>query len=1078
MRALLFIFMIYCGCGLLNAQNSVPVDRSVIDSIIAEENFNEAERIIKKNITYYFDNGPLDSLSAYPLYIGKVAIANEGKKVAERKVIAFISELKEKTNNPRTLFKTYLSFDELYLDLADDAGAAEAAATALEYAQKTKDITNEELGRIHYILGGDYYALYDDPNALKNFKKSVQYYERSPAVTKHTLADSYNGVAIGLWVLNQLDSAEVYYKRAIHIAKQSNLKGYDKDYYIASFQFNLALVIDDQGRLSDAISIEKSILKTFQDIIANSKDLALVEKAKEREAGVIANLAAFYNDIGYVERGYEMIKYSYEKKKALYDISHPNLATVLNRIAGCEVSLRKYDRSLATIDLALINLHKATEDYPAIEADLFYTKAQAYYGKRDTLQTKRYFEKSEALYQKAYPLEYSRRYLTMLRDYAQFLAHNGFYEPAFAKAEKAYDYVSKNTEEGNITLLKELVSLAEVYFIAGHFEQSLSRAEEANSMLDAQLKTTTNALDSIQIEYRRPSITQLEVASRFKLEENKTPQFLSSQISLLAKAVKALERRLSTSNAKADLNELLKNYNKLNQLLKKMHYELYLQTKDPALLDRLLTLQESGIYHRIRTQLNTKDEIRFNKIPEAILKRENEFKKVLSLQRRENDFNISNYFEKQLEWEEFIEHLKQKYPDYYKLKYASLEVPIEDLQSQIPENTTLLRYFFLEEELFVFLISETQKALIKLPTSHLNSQIEQVSKNWQNAEEVGKIAHQLYQQLWAPFAQKVTTDKVIIVPDGELYNLSFEILTTSAVSSFEQFATESLLAGYSISYNFSASFLDVDKKATHFSENYVGFAPEFNSEMKERYSLKITDSLVADKAYLTLLPQPFITKITNEYSREFKGRSFVNEKASKSVFLNNAKEHKIIHIGTHAESNNAYPELSRLIFAKELDLDNTDLDAGSNSLYTYEIYNTNLSANLAILTACETGKPEFQAGEGMISLAHAFTYAGSESILTSLWQIDEQTSAEIVGLFFENLKNGMPKDKALQKAKLSYLSNAKGRTAAPQYWAGLVLIGEVAAIKLSATNSIFIWVWVVSILVLLVIVSIFFRRKR
>ena len=81
------------------------------------------------------------------------------------------------------------------------------------------------------------------------------------------------------------------------------------------------------------------------------------------------------------------------------------------------------------------------------------------------------------------------------------------------------------------------------------------------------------------------------------------------------------------------------------------------------------------------------------------------------------------------------------------------------------------------------------------------------------------------------------------------------------------------------------------------------------------------------------------------------------------MFTSEAKEHKIIHIGTHAESNNVSPELSRLIFAKNI-TDSTSTE--DNSLYIYEIYNQNLSSNLAILTACETGKPAYQPGEGMI----------------------------------------------------------------------------------------------------------------
>jgi len=221
------------------------------------------------------------------------------------------------------------------------------------------------------------------------------------------------------------------------------------------------------------------------------------------------------------------------------------------------------------------------------------------------------------------------------------------------------------------------------------------------------------------------------------------------------------------------------------------------------------------------------------------------------------------------------------------------------------------------------------------------------------------------------------------------------------------------------------------------------------------------------------LPQPFSEELVKQYSKIFNGRYFVNENASKDLFINQAKEHKIIHIGTHAESNNLSPELSRLIFAKKVeDKENYD----ENSLYSYEIYNIDLSSNLAILTACETGKPTYQAGEGMISLAHAFNYAGSESILTSLWEIDEESSAKIVKLFYDNLSKGMPKDEALRQAKLSYIETAEGRTAAPQYWAGLVLIGDTAPIDLKARVA---WWWYLAAgIVALILVLLLIGNKK
>ncbi|HNU59279.1 MAG TPA: CHAT domain-containing protein, partial [Aquaticitalea sp.] len=126
-------------------------------------------------------------------------------------------------------------------------------------------------------------------------------------------------------------------------------------------------------------------------------------------------------------------------------------------------------------------------------------------------------------------------------------------------------------------------------------------------------------------------------------------------------------------------------------------------------------------------------------------------------------------------------------------------------------------------------------------------------------------------------------------------------------------------------------------------------------------------------------------------------------------------------------------------------------------------------------TACETGKPTYQAGEGMISLAHAFNYAGSESILTSLWKIDEQSSAKIVEQFYKHIKKGWAKDKALQQAKLDYIASAEGRTVHPQYWAGLVLIGDTAPIDLQTTEQ---WLYWVLAGIALLIAFLFFRSRK
>ena len=234
----------------------------------------------------------------------------------------------------------------------------------------------------------------------------------------------------------------------------------------------------------------------------------------------------------------------------------------------------------------------------------------------------------------------------------------------------------------------------------------------------------------------------------------------------------------------------------------------------------------------------------------------------------------------------------------------------------------------------------------------------------------------------------------------------------------------------------------------------------------------MNDSLFLDNGYLHLLPQPFISALVKKMGDRLGATYFVKDAASKQSFIEKAGGHRLLHIGTHAESNNLSPELSRLIFAKDL---NAGEEVNDNSLFAYEIYNQDLRTNLAILSACETGKPAYQAGEGMISLAHAFNYAGSQSILTSLWQIDEQSSAEILEHFYEYLFSGETKSEALRLAKLDYLGEAHSRRTHPQYWAGLIILGDNAPVAVSPSPL--AWEWALAAFLLGLILIALWKRK-
>ena len=151
-----------------------------------------------------------------------------------------------------------------------------------------------------------------------------------------------------------------------------------------------------------------------------------------------------------------------------------------------------------------------------------------------------------------------------------------------------------------------------------------------------------------------------------------------------------------------------------------------------------------------------------------------------------------------------------------------------------------------------------------------------------------------------------------------------------------------------------------------------------------------------------------------------------------------------------------------------------------NFLQAYEISRLNLNANLVVLSACQTGYGKFEQGEGVISLARSFMYAGVPSLVVSLWQVNDGSTAIIMKAFYKNLADGMNKAEALRKAKLSYLQQAKGIMAHPVFWSPFIQLGDSKPIYLIQKGA---WnyrdyLMVASVFFALVIVFFFWRRRR
>jgi CHAT domain-containing protein len=148
-------------------------------------------------------------------------------------------------------------------------------------------------------------------------------------------------------------------------------------------------------------------------------------------------------------------------------------------------------------------------------------------------------------------------------------------------------------------------------------------------------------------------------------------------------------------------------------------------------------------------------------------------------------------------------------------------------------------------------------------------------------------------------------------------------------------------------------------------------------------------------------------------------------------------QYRYVHFATHGLLNSVHPELSGLVFS----LVNESGEPQEGFLLAHEIFNLKLSAEVVVLSACETGIGTAIKGEGLISLTRGFMYAGAPRVVVSLWGVSDLGTTELMVRFYQRmLKQGMPPAAALRSAQLSLMSEK--RWASPYYWAPFTLQGE------------------------------------
>ncbi len=427
----------------------------------------------------------------------------------------------------------------------------------------------------------------------------------------------------------------------------------------------------------------------------------------------------------------------------------------------------------------------------------------------------------------------------------------------------------------------------------------------------------------------------------------------------------------------------------------------------------------------------------FAGIPEKLLDEESRLKSELALISQKLAQKPGGEEEQRLrstayalnqQYQSFIKNLEVGYPEYFNLKFNSSSPKVFQIQTSLDPKSAIISYFIDEKNnrLYRYLIT---KKKFTITDKLLPGDYEKLITGLRNSLYYlgDDIYIQTARELEVLLIPKLphTIHDLILLPTGRLSVIPFEVLLTKNVQD-KEIRYESLpylIKRTGIRYEFSAGLLLQKKQSVNPTLTSALLCAPVNFDDQDNL-----DDLPGTEKEVNTLNDLFTRK--NIGTQLLLGKDASEE----SIKSNKIKDQSLIHLATHGIVDESQPELSRIFLSHKSGQED-------GSLYSGEIYNLRLNADLVTLSACQTGLGKISKGEGVIGLSRALVYAGANKIIVSFWNVADESTAELMTDFYRLVLDqpASSYSRNLQQAKLNMIK--KSQYSAPFYWAPFILIG-------------------------------------
>jgi CHAT domain-containing protein len=400
----------------------------------------------------------------------------------------------------------------------------------------------------------------------------------------------------------------------------------------------------------------------------------------------------------------------------------------------------------------------------------------------------------------------------------------------------------------------------------------------------------------------------------------------------------------------------------------------------------------------------------------------------------------SRLFDAQRDYRSMVRYIENEYPNYYALKFDTASVSINDVQRKLNSRQVLIDYIISDSMLISFAIAKDgyQWSSHKIDSfffSNLSLFLREVNPtsfenlNRSNLENFVNSSYFLYQHLLEPFNSLIKGKELIIVPHLQLSTIPFcALITEKVVDPKGYYSLPYLVNTTPVSY-FPSSKLFHNKTKTNpsFWHRAISFTPEYG----------IDTTLFSTLPYRQYLGDlPGAERESKAISKVLNGTLILGNDATEAYFKQEAGNYHLLHLAMHTYIDEQNPLYSKLIFSTSPDSSEDGL------LNVYEVYGLRMKAKLVIISACRSGDGSLVKGEGLLSLARGFQYAGCPSLIAAQWRIDDFGGSEVMIEFARNIKNGESISIALQKAQAKFVQSADPLRSHPYFWASYQVIGN------------------------------------